>query len=87
MNVRVARQYAALMLCVPTPSAATCAHANRNIQATPEHLEDVETSTSARLLNVLVAHTQFVRTQCPVTIAFALKDTELNQIHKSLVNR
>lgn len=87
MNVRLAKLYAALMHYVPTLWAASCVHASQNTQEMPERRVDVETSMSVKYLNILAALMQFVKTRCQVTIVFAHKDTELNLILKSLVNR
>lgn len=87
MNVRIAKQCAANTLCVPTPSAASCAHADQNTQETHEWRAAAVTSTSAKRLIIPAAPMLSARTRRQDTIASVHKVIEPIQIHKLLANR
>lgn len=87
MNVRVAKQCAASTLCVPTRSAATYARARRGTRETRARPVVAAMSTSARYLNDLAARMRSARMPIQDTIVCVPRDTELNRIHKLLVNR
>lgn len=87
MNVRVASGCAVRTPYARTPWAVLCARASPSIRAMHVRPTAAKTLKSARCSSALVELTHCARMLRQGTTVFVLKDIELNQIHKSHVNR